>query len=813
MNVTAQRKVLIVEDESIVALDIKRRLEKLGYCVTGMAARSRQAMALIEADPPDIILMDIHLNDDMDGIDIANVVNEKYRVPVVFITAYSEDATMGRASKARPYGYLLKPFSERDLCAVIKISLERSHWDQELQRSEAHLKLAIDAANMGTWEISEDSGSDVVLANLPNRNLAHLASWQEFRPLITESDGARVDLEISALRNGSRNSIEIDFEIADASAGQRFYMLYGVARQGREGRRHRDIVGVIQDITERKLAERGLRQAALVFNTSSEAIVITDENLIVANANGAFYRITGLTETGVQGQPLDLLSAMNVGNETREQMRGMLTEGGSWRGEIRAYRQNDEPFDALVNISQVTHQGNTQWQYVILISDISEIRSAQADLAYIAYYDSLTGLPNRHLFMDRLNMAIAHAGRTGNALAILFIDLDHFKRVNDTLGHQVGDLMLRAVADRLQPVLRNTDTLCRIGGDEFIVIADRFGTTHDLEVLSEKILQAVHQPLQLGNTEFTPACSIGISIYPTDTSDRDDLVKMADTAMYSAKSLGRGCHAFYQPQMTRQVAHYLNREQELRQALQHREFILYYQPQFSADGESIIGVEALIRWQHPEAGLLSAADVIPMAESSNLIVDIGTWVINEACRQHRRWADAGAEGVRVAVNVSARQLTDPKFVSIVANALELNRMPGTCLELEVTESSLQNSEASVSALRRIESLGTSISIDDFGTGYSCMSSLKLLPIHRLKIDQSFVKDIPAERNDCAIATAIIVLGHELGLRVIAEGIETREQADFIRAAGCDELQGYFFSKPLPAAELTKLLQGNAFLLR
>lgn len=805
MNVSLKSKILIVEDESIVALDIKRRLENLGYCVTGMATRATQAMALVEDELPDLVLMDINLNDTMDGVDIANSLREKYRVPVIFLTAYSEDATMARASEARPYGYLLKPFSERDLYAVIKISLERSKWDQELQRRETHLQLAIDAAKMGTWEICEAVDSPVVLTNLPNQGLAQVSSWHEFRPLIMGKDRALVDLKINALQNRLENTIEVEFEIADTDGEQRHYVLYGIARSYGEAK-SRDVVGVIQDITERKLNEKELSQAALVFSTSSEAIVITDENLTVANANEAFYRITGLTEANVQGQPLDLLSAMNLGEEARSDMKASLARGASWRGEIRAYRQNNEPFDALINMSQVPHRDAAAWQYVILISDISEIRSAQADLAYIAYYDSLTGLPNRHLFMDRLNMAIAHASRTGGKLAVLFIDLDHFKRVNDTLGHQVGDQMLRAVADRLQPVLRSTDTLCRIGGDEFIVIANTFTTAQDLEVLAEKIIGAVHQPLLLGKTNFTPDCSIGISIFPADTTDRDDLVKMSDTAMYSAKSMGRGCYAFYQPQMTRQVEHFLTREQELRHALLNEEFVLHYQPQFCADDQSITGVEALIRWQHPVAGLLSAADVIPMAEASNLIVDIGEWVIGEACRQYRSWVDNGAQSVCIAVNVSARQLRDPRFVSVVARALEENQMPGTCLELEVTESSLQDSEACISALRRAESLGVTISIDDFGTGYSCMSSLKLLPIHRLKIDQSFVKDIPEERNDCAIATAIIVLAHELELRVIAEGIETREQADFLRAAGCDELQGYLFSTPLPAETVLELLQ-------
>lgn len=800
MSTVTQSKILIVEDETIVALDIKRRLEKLGYRVTGLASKARQVFQLIDNDQPDIILMDIHLNDTLDGIDVANLINQKYRIPVIFVTAYSEDSTMGRASETRPYGYLLKPFSERDLCAVIRISLERSKWDKELQRREAHLQLAIDAANMGTWEINQQTGSHIELANLPNQDLANISSWEEFRLLISDEDRIRVDREINALHGQLKESIEIEFEIVDPLAQRRFYILYGIAGNFGAGN-SRDAVGVIQDITERKLIEKELRQAAQVFNTSSEAIVVTDQHLAVLNANSAFYRMTGQTDDITYNRPLSLLTADNLGEEVYKDMLGKLSVGSNWRGEIRSYRKTGELFHALVNISPIAQSTITNWQYVILISDISEIRSAQAELAYIAYYDALTELPNRHLFMDRLNMAMARAERTDKQLALLFIDLDHFKRVNDTLGHQVGDQMLKLVADRMRPVLRHSDTLCRIGGDEFIVMVDVFNTEHDLEVLARKIIDRVRQPMRLCNNEFMPGCSVGISIYPRDTTDRDDLVKMADTAMYSAKNQGRGCFSFYNPQMTLQVAHYLHREQELRQALLNDEFVLHYQPQFSADEQTVIGVEALIRWQHPAQGLLSAAEVIPIAEHSGLIVDIGKWVLGEACRQFRAWADQGIHGLRIAVNVSVTQLRDPRFVSIVANALETNNMPGEFLELEVTESSLQNSESNVSALRYIESLGVSISIDDFGTGYSCMSSLKMLPIHRLKIDQSFVKDIPREQSDCAIATAIIVLGHQLGMRVIAEGIETQAQADFVRAAGCDELQGYLFSKPVSAETL------------
>lgn len=805
MSTAIQSKILIVEDETIVALDIKRRLEKLGYRVTGLAAKARQVFELIDTEQPDIILMDIHLNDTLDGIDVANLVNQKYRIPVIFVTAYSEDSTMGRASQTRPYGYLLKPFSERDLCAVIKISLERSKWDEKLQRREAHLKLAIDAANMGTWEITESAGSHIELANLPNQDLAHISSWEEFRLLIKASDRARVDREINGLHNRLKDTIEVEFEIVDPHAQPRIYMLYGIA--GDNGvERARDAVGVIQDITERKLIEKELRQAAQVFNTSSEAIVVTDQHLAVLNANASFYRMTGQTVDTTRGQPLTFLTEANIGEEVHRDMLAKLEQGENWRGEIRSYRKTGELFHALVNISPITQNKHSSWQFVILISDISEIRSAQAELAYIAYYDALTELPNRHLFMDRLNMAIARAERTDKQLALLFIDLDHFKRVNDTLGHQVGDQMLRHVADRMRPVLRHSDTLCRIGGDEFIVMVDTFNSDSDLEILARKIIDVVRQPMQLGNKMFTPGCSVGISVFPGDTTDRDDLVKMADTAMYSAKNQGRGCFSFYKPQMTLQVAHYLNREQELRQALHNKEFVLHYQPQFSADEKTIVGVEALIRWQHPESGLLSAAEVIPIAENSGLIVEIGEWVIEEACKQYRVWVDEGNPCLRIAVNVSVMQLRDPRFVSIVANALKTNNMPGEFLELEVTESSLQNSENNVTALRFIESLGVTISIDDFGTGYSCMSSLKTLPIHRLKIDQSFVKDIPGDRNDCAIATAIIVLGHELGMKIIAEGIETQVQADFVRGAGCDELQGYLFGKPVAADVLITQLR-------
>lgn len=796
-------KVLIVEDENIVALDLKRRLSRLGYSVVGMAAHADQAIALIEDYHPDIILMDIHIRGHTDGIDVARLVAEKYQIPVIFLTAYSEDATLARASATKPYGYLLKPFSERELHAAIQVALERYAADSQLQKREAHLKLALEAGKLSTWEM-QTCLDPVILGYTPDGGLSQVKNWNELIEAIVPDDREKVMLKIDRLRHEEDAEIEIEFELADPDLGLRWYVMFGKCyRRGLNS--PQQVVGVIQDTTERRLIEENLKQAAMVFRCSADGIVILDHHHRVVSINEAFSRITGYDSEQVVGNELALLSPGNFSLEEDRPIWAVIAEQGSWQGEIRAFRRNHELLCAWVNIGVVPDAIDTVGQYVVVVSDVTAMRDAQEKLSRIAYYDTLTNLPNRNLFMDRLDLLLAKAKRDQNKLGILFLDLDHFKRVNDTLGHQVGDVMLRAVAQRLKSELRTTDTLCRIGGDEFIVIIDTLSSNADMEMLANKLLSALDKPLLLGSTEIVPGASIGISIYPDDTTDRDDLIKMADTAMYSAKNDGRSGYAFYQPEMTVQTAHYLNRERELRLALKKNEFILYYQPQYSAASGEIIGLEALIRWQHPELGLVSAAEIIPIAEMSVLIVEIGEWVIDEVCCQYHQWSESGLSPVRIAINVSVRQLQDRRLVSVVADALTRHQVPAEHLEFEVTESCLQDNESSVRCLQELERLGVPISIDDFGTGYSCMSSLKKLPIHRLKIDQAFVRDIPASDSDCAIASAIIALGQQLKLKVIAEGIESKDQAEYMRSAGCDELQGFLFSRPLPAADIQKLL--------
>ena len=795
-------RVLIVEDENIVALDLCRRLAHLGYEIVGTAASADSALKLVERKYPDIILMDIRIKGNVDGIQLSENVHRDFNIPVIFLTAYAEEATLVRARATRPYGYLLKPFSERELHVAIQIALERHCAERQLQRSETHLKLALNAANLGTWEM-QNRDDPITIGYMPPTPTSTNTDWNVISQAITTCQDQVVNLHIDKLRRHNGAEISIEFAVGEQPEEQQWLTLYGKSFAG--GETHPRAIGIIQDITERHRTEEKLKQAAMVFRCSGDGIVILDGNRCVTDFNHAFTRITGYPLDELKGQELPLLSTEVLGEVRYHELWQRLAETGAWQGEAGGRDRDDNAMDAWVTIGSVPDYTGATSQYVVVISDISAIHSIQEELSRIAYYDSLTKLPNRNLFMDRLTQALAKAGRDKQRLGILYIDLDHFKRINDTLGHQVGDSMLRAVAQRLRGDLRATDTLCRIGGDEFIVIMESISSLQDLETLARKLLNTLNKPMMLGKTEIVPGGSIGISLYPDDAGEMDDLIKMADTAMYSAKNNGRNRFAFYRPEMTATAMHYLTRENEIRLAIKEGQLRLYFQPQFEASDNTLVGIEALLRWQHPLQGLLSAGEVIPIAEGSSLIIDIGHWVIEECCRQVRDWLDQGLDPPRVAFNLSVRQLQDTNIIQAINTSLTNHHLPTDYLEVEVTESCLQDNESCLLCLRELERMGLSISIDDFGTGYSCMSSLKILPIHRLKIDQAFVRDIPHNESDTAIARAIIALGQQMNMKVIAEGIETEEQANFMRLSGCHELQGFLLGRPMPADKLAKIL--------
>ena len=494
----------------------------------------------------------------------------------------------------------------------------------------------------------------------------------------------------------------------------------------------------------------------------------------------------------------------------------VLERGGGSRErfeiEYRA-RRADGGLLWLHDVVHLTPGGEGPGRLRGVMMDISARKEMEARLAHLANHDPLTGLPNRHLLADRLGQALISAARHGRAAGALFLDLDRFKVINDSLGHSAGDRLLKAVAERLQDGVREGDTVARLGGDEFVMILDDMAQPQDAALVAQKILESFVQPFHVeipeagGAQEFFFTTSIGISLYPSDGEDVDTLLKNADTAMYRAKERGGNSYQFFTPEMDLRARKRLSLESALRNALERREFVLHYQPQIDLATQRVIGVEALLRWNHPERGLVAPADFIPLLEETGLIVPVGEWVLREACTQATAWRAAGLPPLRVAGNLSARQLRHECFADTVAAALADTGMDPGDLELEITESAvMQQVEASIETLSRIHALGVRLSMDDFGTGYSSLSHLKLLPIDAVKIDRSFVHDIPGDEDDTAIVQAIIVLARTLRLDVIAEGVETKEQLAFLRAHGCDAMQGYLFSRPLPAEALRRLLE-------
>jgi diguanylate cyclase (GGDEF)-like protein len=441
-----------------------------------------------------------------------------------------------------------------------------------------------------------------------------------------------------------------------------------------------------------------------------------------------------------------------------------------------------------------------------LEKEISERKSVEGKLAYLAHHDSLTNLPNRVLLLDRLHQVLTRLPWHKRLAAVLFLDLDHFKHINDTMGHTAGDLLLVAVSERLQTCVRSGDTIARLGGDEFAIILADIARAEDVTKVAQKIVDTMSGRFVLKDHEFFITASIGISLYPNDGSDAETLLKNADTAMYRAKGQGRNNYQIYSTAMNVNVFERLAMENSMRQALERKEFLLHYQPQVDLNTGQIVGFEALMRWQHPDLGLVSPAKFIPIAEETGLIVPMGEWALRTACAQNKVWQDSGLSPVVVSVNMSVRQFQQKNLVGMVSQVLKETRLDAKYLELELTESVLmQKEEPVIAMLSELHSMGIALSIDDFGTGYSSLSYLNRFPINTLKIDQSFASNITRNRNDTVIVTAIITLAHSLRMKAVAEGVETAEQLEFLRSLQCDRMQGYLFSMPLPADEATKLL--------
>jgi diguanylate cyclase (GGDEF)-like protein/PAS domain S-box-containing protein len=439
------------------------------------------------------------------------------------------------------------------------------------------------------------------------------------------------------------------------------------------------------------------------------------------------------------------------------------------------------------------------------------LREQQSRLNYMAFHDALTGLPNRALFYDRLNHGLARAKRSGGMLVAMLLDLDRFKYINDSLGHDAGDLLLKTISQRLKECVRDMDTVARLGGDEFVIVLEGIHDIDDVGYVAQKILATVARPINIVGHDISTTVSIGISVYPDDVTQADELLKNADIAMYKAKEGGKNNYQFYAEGMNASAVNFLLLENDLRRAIEQDQLTLFYQPQFDLQTDSLVGMEALVRWQHPDRGLISPAHFIPLAEETGLIVSLGEWVLRRACEQQKAWLQSGRYAGKMAVNLSPRQFRQANFPDRVAEILADTGLPATNLELEITESSaMEHASETINMMNVLNQMGLSLAIDDFGTGYSSLAYLKRFPIHKLKIDRSFVCDVATNQNDAAIAKSIINLAHNMSLNVVAEGVEYQNQADWLRERGCDQVQGFFYAKPMSAEQIEQHLVHGGF---
>jgi diguanylate cyclase (GGDEF)-like protein/PAS domain S-box-containing protein len=572
---------------------------------------------------------------------------------------------------------------------------------------------------------------------------------------------------------------------------------------------------LLGDLTTTRLEAAGERErtahrlwlVASALENTLESVMITDTTRQIVYVNAAYSTMTGYSGDETLGRSPDFLRSGMHPQSFYDRMWEELTRGGRWKGEIWSRRKNGDVYPALFSISAVNGPDGQPHHFVSVFNDISHHKDYEQRLEFLAHHDALTLLPNRILFQERCAASLNRAKRLGHTVAVLFIDLDRFKTINDSLGHAIGDQLLKQVAERFTACLRASDTVARLGGDEFAVLLDDLPTSQSASVAAQKLLDSFGQPFNVAGHELFTSASIGIACFPQDGGSIEDLLRNADAAMYRAKEHGRNAYQYFSVEMNAQAFESLMMANSLRQAMERDQLRVVYQPVVDLHSGKVTGLEALARWNHPDHGEIAPERFIPVAEATGMIGPIGQWVLDTALRQLRAWQDAGLGDLKMAVNLSARQLARPEFVREVDDSLRRSRVAPKFLVLELTESAMmQYPERVRRVLMQLHEMGVTVAVDDFGTGYSSLSYLKQFPIDYLKIDKSFVAGVPGDADDMAISRAVIAMGRQLNLRLVAEGVETTPQLEFLRAEGCHEAQGYHYSRPIPPADVELFLR-------
>jgi len=705
-------------------------------------------------------------------------------------------------------------FAMRRLWPVFGRSRAEPSRAETLRERDEHLKLALWASGEHFWDFDLVSRRMHRLRadeNAPHTAEIAVLTRKSDMPTIHEQDLPLVKQRLRSHLQGETPIFVSEHRMdLDGNGNWVWVRARGRVVERDLGGRPVRIAGTARDITATRNAEYEHRIASEVMRSMSEAVAVLDWNQNFIAVNKAFAGITGYAEDEVIGQPASLLDSRQHEEDSTARMLGGLQQDGRWSGEAWKVRKDREEILCRLEINVVPDASGLRRLYVLVLNDITEQKRAEQELRYLANYDSLTSLPNRSLLSERLSRAIVRARRENGRVAVLFIDLDRFKDINDSLGHATGDRILRAAAARVQQTVGAQHTVARLSGDEFTVVVEDIGSSREAEDIAQRIITAFKQALSFGDgLELAVSPSIGISLYPDHAQVPTDLLKHADTAMYQAKAAGRHTYQLYSEKMDEKTRHRAILANALRRALERNELSLVYQPRMSLKQQRITGVEALLRWHSKEFGEVSPGQFIPLAEESGLILEIGAWVLREALLTLRQWHELGLQHLIVSVNVSALQLQRGDLADVVARTLAETGMAAAHLELELTESVIMaNPETNADTLRACRRLGVSLAIDDFGTGYSSLAYLKRLPLTTLKIDQEFVGDLTHDVDDEAITSTIINMGHSLLLNVVAEGVETAAQLQFLHDHGCDEIQGHWISHALGAEACLQFIRNH-----
>ncbi len=827
---TEALRVLLVDDSPSFLAAARRHLAFQPWArIVGTAGSAAEAVQLVEQLKPDVVLMDVMMPD-MNGIDATRELKRRPGAPrVVILTLHDNAEYRYHARLAGADGFVAKSEFEAALPLLIEklfstpastdtVSSDSDWRESELARaalleSEERLRIALEAGDMGIFDWNIET--EVITWSPEHARLFGLrleqfdGTYQGFSCCVHPEDLPELNKKVKAARRG-KTMYQSKYRVVWPDGTVHWIHSKGRFIYNSEGQAVR-MTGVVMDITEsmqtlHDLSEKQTRLSA-IFDSGPQCIKLVDGQGIIREINraGAALLAVESPEALIGKSILDFTAP-----EHRQTVRAyMESVSRGNRGDLRfeIVRADGERRWVESHAVPLASVANGETLMLGVTLDITERKRAEERLSFLSNHDALTGLPNRLLFADRLQQAIIEARRYDRLVGVAFLDLDRFKNINDTLGHEVGDAALVVAAKRLREAVRPSDTVARLDGDEFAFLLTDMAKAEDAPIVVQRILDTFKKPIQVDGHELFMSASLGITLFPIDETNAEVLLSNADTAMYRAKEAGRSTCQFYTAEMTQRAHEEMALEGALRHAIERNELTLHYQPIVNLHSGRIVALEALLRWQHPERGLISPAQFIPLAEESGLIVPIGEWVLHQASAQMRAWRDTGHPNLHVSVNLSSRQFREPDLAERIASILANSGLDGVHLELELTESMLLTDvEKTVGLMQKLDTSGVSFSIDDFGTGYSSLSYLKRFPITVLKIDQSFVRDITTDSDDAAIVRAIITMAHSLGIQTVAEGVETAEQLHFLRANNCDAMQGYYFSKPQPADAITRLLK-------